>query len=148
MGLLLLLFVVVPFVELWLLLRIGGEIGALPTIAGVVLVGALGAYLARREGLRVVRGWQEAVAAGRVPEQGLLESLLVLVGAVLLITPGVLTDVVGLALLVPPTRRVIAGLVRRAVERRVASGRIQVVSFGGERVDRGEVIDVDPGPER
>jgi UPF0716 protein FxsA len=128
-------FTVVPLLELYLLLSIGRQVGALPTIALVLGTGLLGAWLARREGVRVMRSWQAAVAQGRLPEDGILNGALVLVGGVLLVTPGILTDAVGLLLLVPPTRRWVAARLRRALERRMAAGTLRVTTFswGGFR---------------
>jgi UPF0716 protein FxsA len=125
-----LLFTVVPFVELYLLIGIGQRVGAVPTIAGVLAMGVLGAWLAKREGRRVLRSWQASVAQGQLPEDGILHGALVLVGGVLLITPGVITDVVGLFLLIPPTRRWAAAAVRRALARRMKAGTLRVTSFG------------------
>jgi UPF0716 protein FxsA len=145
--LLFLLFTVVPVLELWLLLRIGGEIGAAPTIAMLVVTGVAGSWLAKREGRRVLQGWRRAVAEGRAPEEGILSGALVLAGGVLLVSPGVLTDVVGVALLFPPTRRLAARALRRVVERRIARGSIRVFRTGGgfpPEARRGEVIDVTP----
>jgi UPF0716 protein FxsA len=145
--LLFLLFTVVPVLELWLLIRIGGEIGALPTIALLLVTGLAGAWLAKREGRRVLQGWRRAVAEGRMPEEGILSGALVLAGGVLLVSPGVLTDVLGLALLFPPTRRLAARALRRSVERRMARGSIRVFRTGGgspPEPRRGEVIDVTP----
>lgn len=130
MGKLLLLFTIVPLVELYLLLFIGDLVGFWPTVAIVASTGALGAWLAKREGLRVLGKWQAALAESRIPEEGVLGGVLVLVGGVLLVTPGVLTDFSGFLLLIPPTRRIIAGFVMRWVERRVAGGSVQVVSYG------------------
>ena len=125
-----LLFTVVPFVELYLLIGIGQRVGALPTLGGVLAMGVLGAWLAKREGRRVMRSWQASVAQGQLPEDGILNGALVLVGGVLLITPGVITDAVGLFLLIPPTRRWIAAGLRRALERRMKAGTLRVTSFG------------------
>ncbi|AUX41900.1 exlusion protein FxsA [Sorangium cellulosum] len=121
MGKLILLFTAIPIVELWLLLSIGQQIGFWPTVALALGTAVLGAALAKREGLRVLGAWQGAMAEGRVPDEGLTGGLLVLLGAALLITPGVLTDVAGLLLLIPPTRRRIAAAVRERFERRVAA---------------------------
>jgi UPF0716 protein FxsA len=126
---LLLAFTVVPFIELYLLLAIGREVGFWPTVGGVLFTGVVGAWLAKKEGLRVLRRWQESLAQGHMPEEGLVGGVLVLVGGVLLVSPGVLTDVVGLFLLFPPTRRVIAALVRRRLERRMAAGTLRVTTF-------------------
>jgi UPF0716 protein FxsA len=122
-------FTVVPLIELYLLLFIGREIGLWPTVASVLVTGLIGATLAKKEGLRVLRRWQQSLAQGRMPEEGLLGGVLVLVGGVLLVAPGVLTDLTGLLLLFPPTRKVVAGLVRRRLERRMAAGTLRVTTF-------------------
>lgn len=132
-GKLLLLFIVVPLVELYLLLAIGSAVGFWPTVALVLVTGVLGSWLAKREGLRVIRQWQGALAQGQMPEEGVLGGLMVLVGGVFLITPGVLTDVAGLLLLFPPSRRVIGGWVRAYFERRIQDGSVRVVTFPGVR---------------
>jgi UPF0716 protein FxsA len=106
-------FLVVPLVELWLLLRVGDVIGFWPTVGLVVAMAVLGAWLAKREGLRVLQSWQRALAEFRVPEEGVTSGVLVLVGAVLLMTPGVLTDLVGIAFLVPASRRLIAPVLEK-----------------------------------
>jgi UPF0716 protein FxsA len=127
---LLLAFTVVPFLELYLLLAIGREVGFLPTVAMVLVTGVVGASLAKREGARVMRSWRESVARGQVPEDGILSGALVLVGGALLVAPGVFTDVVGLLLLIPPTRRFVASRLRRALERRMRDGTLRVTPFG------------------
>jgi UPF0716 protein FxsA len=151
LGKLLLLFTVVPVVELYLLITIGQNVGAGPTIALVLGTGLLGAWLAKREGSRVLRNWQESMARGEIPKEGVISSLLVLVGGVLLVAPGVLTDVMGLLLLVPWTRRWVAHAVRKRLERRfpvhelvgdpsMFAGMGGMPDLGGPR---GAVIDVD-----
>lgn len=149
---LLLLFTVVPLVELWLLLLVGRHIGFWPTVGIVLATGLVGATLAKREGLRVMRDWQRATSEGQLPEDGVLGGALVLVGGVLLVTPGVLTDVVGLALLVPWTRRLLVRRVRARLERSIAQGRVHVSGVGGAQVftwvggaaaPRRDVIDVE-----
>ena len=122
-------FTLIPLLELYLLLFIARYVGFLPTVGLVLVTGLIGALLAKKEGLRVVRRWQQSLAQGRMPEEGLVGGLLVLVGGVLLVTPGVLTDVAGFLLLLPPTRRVIAARVRRALERRMADGTVRVTTF-------------------
>lgn len=129
LGRLFLLFTVVLVLELYLLIQVGRHIGAGPTVVLVLVTGILGAVLAKAEGLRVIRQWQLSLAQGRLPEEGVLGGVLVLVGAVLLITPGVLTDVVGLGLLFAPTRRIASRLVRRWLEKRIREGTIQVISM-------------------
>jgi UPF0716 protein FxsA len=150
MGKLFLLFTIVPIVDLWLLLRIGGRIGFVPAVALVVLTGLVGAALAKAEGARVLGAWRRALAEGRMPEEGVLSGALVLAGGVLLVTPGVLTDLAGLALLFPPTRRVAADALRRWVRRKIERGQVRIVTFDGPPPPpgRGDVIDVTPPRER
>lgn len=120
-------FVVLPLVELALLIRIGQFMGVWPTLALVVMTGMAGAALARREGLRVLIRFQAELAAGRVPGEALLDGISVLMGGVLLLTPGVLTDAAGIALLFPPTRRWIQRRVRSRLEAGIRSGALRVV---------------------
>lgn len=123
-------FTVVPLLELYLLIGIGRQVGALPTMGMVLVTGLIGAWLAKREGMRVVRSWRTATAQGRLPEDGILSGALVLVGGVLLITPGVITDVLGFLLLIPVTRRFIAARLRRGLERKMQAGTLRVTHFG------------------
>lgn len=117
-----LLFTLVPIVELYLLIRIGGWLGALPTVGLVLLTGVIGAWLARREGVRAWRDLAGSLALARSPAPAILAGVAVLAGGALLLTPGVLTDVVGLALLVPPVRDRVVRAVRDRLERRIARG--------------------------
>ncbi|AGP36154.1 FxsA family protein [Sorangium cellulosum] len=149
MGKLILLFTAVPILELWLLLSIGDRIGFWPTVAIALGTAVLGAALAKREGLKVLASWRGAMAEGRVPDEGLTGGLLVLLGAALLITPGVLTDVAGLVLLLPPARRRIAAVVRERFERRAAAA--SAAGLGGFGAGNGafftmRVIDLSGGP--
>ncbi len=100
-----LLFTVVSLVELYLLVWLGGLIGFWPTLAIVMTTALVGATLSKREGLKVLRDWQKSLEEMRVPREGLTGALLVLVAGLFLITPGILTDITGLLLLVPPVRR-------------------------------------------
>lgn len=151
LGKLLLLFTVVPVVELYLLITIGQNMGAGPTIALVLGTGLLGAWLARREGSRVLRSWQASLARGEMPKEGVISSVLVLMGGVLLVTPGVITDVTGLVLLLPWTRRLVANAIRKRLEQRLAVPGVAgdpglFVDMGGSfgpAAPRGSVIDVD-----
>ena len=117
MPLLLLLFIVVPLIELYVLLQVGQAIGVLPTIGLLILDSILGSMLMRSQGRVVWRRFNEAVAAGRVPAREVLDGVLVIFGGALLLTPGFATDVFGLVLLLPPTR----ALVRRALLRGVGA---------------------------
>jgi UPF0716 protein FxsA len=105
LGWLFLLFTVVPAVELYLLIQIGKVIGGATTVALVVAMGFLGAWLAKREGVSLLGTVMDEARRGIPPADRLVEGVLVVVGSILLITPGVLTDVVGFLFLVPFTRR-------------------------------------------
>jgi UPF0716 protein FxsA len=107
-----LLFTVVPLIELWLLVLLGQWTHAWVPILLVLIDAALGAALIRWQGIRVVRRIQEDLAAGRIPGDALIDGALFLVAAALLIAPGILTDCVGFALLIPPLRN----LVKRGVK--------------------------------
>ncbi len=126
-----LLFVAVPLLELFLLIRLGGAIGLFPTLALCVLTGVAGAWLARREGLRALWSFQERVARGGVPGRTLMDALCILLGGALLLTPGLFTDVLGFSLLLPPSRRWIQERMRRRIERRLADGSLRVTTVGG-----------------
>ncbi|MDT8370039.1 MAG: FxsA family protein [Longimicrobiales bacterium] len=127
-----LLFVLVPLIELALLIKVGQWIGAFPTILLVLFTGLAGAALARREGLRALRRVQSELASGRVPGDALMDGVAILLGGAFLLTPGVLTDLIGLSLLLPPTRGLAKAWARSAVERRIAEGsvRVHVGGFG------------------
>lgn len=129
LGRLALLFIVVPILELVLLIELGQLVGLLPTVGLVVFTGVTGAWLARAEGIRVFFQFQQELASGRLPGQALLDGISVLVGGALLLTPGVLTDVVGFSLLFPPTRRWIQGRARARLERQIRDGSIRVVTM-------------------
>ena len=130
LGRLALLFVVVPLIELVLLIQLGQVVGLWPTLGLVVMTGVMGAALARAEGLRVLFQFQRELASGRLPHQALLDGISVLIGGAFLLTPGILTDVVGFSLLFPLTRRWIQRRVRERLERGLKEGTIRVVSMG------------------
>jgi UPF0716 protein FxsA len=130
LGRLFILFVLVPLVELVLLIQLGGVIGVMPTIGLVLLTGAVGAWLARAEGLRVLFKFQNDLASGRLPGQSVFDGICVLVGGALLLTPGVLTDFLGFALLLPGSRHWMQKRIRRSLERRIEEGTVRVVTFG------------------
>lgn len=135
MGRLVLLFTVVPLVELWLLLAIGERIGFWPTVGLTVVTAFVGAALAKREGRRVLARWQQAVRELRVPEEGVLSGVLVLIGGVLLVTPGVITDATGILLLIPFTRRLIADQIKKRMEHRFSARTVMSDGFSVRIVD-------------
>ena len=102
---LLVLFICVPLIELFLLIQLGKVVGIVPTIALVVVTGFIGASLARQQGFRVWGRIQAEMQAGRVPAADLIDGLLILIGGIVLLTPGLLTDLCGFALMVPGIRK-------------------------------------------
>ncbi|MBW8824930.1 MAG: FxsA family protein [Acidobacteria bacterium] len=121
LGVLFLVFVVLPIVELAVIIKVGAAIGVLNTIGLLLLMGALGSWLVKHEGLSVLRRVQLAMSEGRVPAAELLDGLLILVGGALMIAPGFLTDILGLSLMLPPVRAVVRRMLRGRIETRVAS---------------------------
>ncbi len=119
---LLLLFVALPAVELGLLIEIGSRIGTGATLALIAVTGIVGAALARRQGLGVLRVLQTETAAGRLPAGSLIDGVIILVAGALLVTPGVLTDAFGFLCLVPAFRRVVKRGLRRRLERAAQEG--------------------------
>lgn len=113
------LFLGVPLLEIWTLIQVGQVIGPWWTILLLVLASVVGAWLVRREGARAFRSFSEALRAGRVPAREIADGILVLTGGVLMLTPGFLTDVVGILLIVPLTRPLARGLLTRAVAARL-----------------------------
>jgi UPF0716 protein FxsA len=120
--LLVFIFIVVPIAELYVLLQIGQAIGVLPTIALLILDSVLGSWLMRSQGRAAWMRFNRALAEGRVPGREVIDGVLIIFGGALLLTPGFLSDIVGLVLLLPPTRAIVRGvLVRRFGGRLVTS---------------------------
>jgi UPF0716 protein FxsA len=118
LALLILLFVVLPIAEIYVIIQVGQAIGALWTILLLIADSLIGARLLAWQGRTVWRRFQEAIAAGRMPHNEIIDGVMIVVGGTLLLTPGFITDVVGLVLLVPPTRAIIRrGLVRSILRR-------------------------------
>lgn len=119
---LLALFIIVPLLELWMIIEVGSRIGVIYTVLSLVLISFAGAALARQQGYRVITRIQSEVQSGNMPGDSLVDGALILAGAILLLTPGFLTDIVGLLLLLPvtriPVRSFAKRLLKKAVERR------------------------------
>jgi len=131
-------FIVLPIAELYLIYKVGDSIGILPTLALLALDSIIGSVLLRTQGRAVWRRFQATMQAGRMPHREVQDGVLVIFGGALLITPGFLTDILGLLLLIPPTRAVVRRFVMRALTRRAVTR----VSDRAGRSDRG-VWDVD-----
>lgn len=157
-GLLVLLFIVVPVLEIYVIVQVGQVIGAWPTVLLLIFESLLGAWLIRREGRRAWAALRDGVASGRLPDRELSDAGLVLVGGTLLLTPGFLTDIVGFFFVLPFTRplarRLLLAFAARRFRRLVVSG--SAASYGapspgstpgpwsGEVIE-GEVVDDTDG---
>jgi UPF0716 protein FxsA len=124
------LFIVVPLLELALLIQVGRWIGVVPTVALVAATGLLGLYLVRREGVRTLARIQLDLAQGRLPHRALLDGACILVGGAFMMTPGVVTDALALALLFAPTRRAIQRWLTARMERALRAGTLNVHVYG------------------
>lgn len=125
-----LLFACVPLIDLFLLFRIGAGLGFWPTLALVLLTGVVGAALARAQGIRTIIKIHTELAAGHMPADELADGAMILLAAALLVTPGFLTDVVGVALLVPWCRRVARRVLSRHFGQRVSVMHIGLTPAG------------------
>lgn len=122
------LLIVAPLVELYVVLRVGASIGALNTIALLVAVGVIGSWLVKRQGLAWAGRMRRQLEAGGDPSRQVVDGFLVLAAGVLLVLPGFVSDVVGLALLIPPVRAVAARLLLRRAGRRRQSRFVHITS--------------------
>ena len=141
MVLLVFLFIAVPILELYVIIKIGGLIGVLPTLALLLAVSLLGAMLLRHQGRGAWRSFNEAIAERRFPGREVADGLLITIGGALLLTPGFITDAVGLLLLLPPTRAVARRLLRTYVGHRFV-----VVGVGGRPRARPRATTRPAGP--
>jgi UPF0716 protein FxsA len=149
--LLVLLFILVPIAELYVIIKVGEAIGILPTIALLIADALLGSMLLRQQGRAAWVRFNRALAEGRLPHKEVFDGVLIILGGALLLTPGFITDVFGLIFLIPPTRAVVRGLASRIVRRRMARGRFAFWTVGRvARPPRRPTADpraTDPQPE-
>lgn len=134
--LLVLIFIVLPIAELYVIIKVGGAIGVLPTIALLIVDSFLGAALLRSQGRAAWRRFNETLAAGRVPAREVFDGTMIILGGAFLLTPGFITDAVGLLLLIPPTRAIFRGMVARLAGRRAAFT-VRTVGWGYGAARRG-----------
>jgi UPF0716 protein FxsA len=148
--LLLVLFIVVPLAELAVIIQVGEAIGVWWTIAILIADSVLGSVLMRSQGRAVWQRFNATLQAGRAPAREIADGVLVIFGGALLLTPGFLTDIVGLLFLLPPTRAIIRRVFLRQAMRRITVTMATGASMprrGGGRTDDvdGTAVDVDPG---
>ena len=116
-------FTIIPIIEIYLLIEIGSMFGALTAVTLVILTGFLGAFLARMQGLQTLYHMQESLREGRMPSGELLDTLLIVIAGLVLLTPGFITDSAGFLLLIPATRNSIKYWLRRQIKLRYMSNR-------------------------
>jgi UPF0716 protein FxsA len=119
LAILALAFLVVPILEIAVIIKVGAAIGVLDTVGLLVLSSILGSWLMKREGLGVLRRIQGQLANGQVPGKELVDAFLILLGGALMLAPGFLTDIAGMALLLPPVRAGVRAILRRRFTARV-----------------------------
>ena len=142
MGRLVLLFIVVPAVELALLIELGDRLGTLPTLTLIAVTGVVGAFLARRQGLAVVARVQEQIRLGQVPAGSMAHGVMILLAAALLMTPGILTDALGFLLLVPHFRSFLKELLHKRIRKAMGENRIDLQVAGAGFPTSGPIYDV------
>lgn len=151
--LLLIVFIVVPIVELYVIIQVGQAIGVVATLLLLLLSAVLGTFMLRSQGRAVWRRFNQALSERRVPHREVLDGVLVIFGGALLVTPGFLTDVAGILMLLPPSRAGIRGFLSKLFVGRIAlSGRAAYWGYnrargrrGGDG-DGGSAADSGPGP--
>jgi len=126
---LLLLFTVIPLAELYILIKIGSHFGALTTIILIIGTGIVGAYLAKQQGFQVWLKIQGEIGQGRFPGNELLDGLLLLIAGVVLLTPGLLTDLMGFIILFPATRKHIREWMKKKLSDMIQKGQVKFSGF-------------------
>ena len=132
LGYLILLLTLIPIFELALLIKVGQIIGASNAIAIVILTGLLGAVMLKHQGISVLRKINNELYIGKIPSDALLDGFLIFCGGLLLITPGIATDIIGFLLLFPYTRELIKLWIKRKIRKSISEGR----SVHFNRLDR------------
>lgn len=125
-----LLFTIIPAIELYLLFQVGGQIGGFNTIMIIIITGVVGASLARSQGLSILMKIQNEVNQGALPGNQIIQGLMVFAGGLLLLTPGFLTDIIGFLLVIPGSRHLLMFWVKKLIERAMINGNFSFQSFG------------------
>ena len=126
---LLLLFTLVPIIELAILIKLGSYIGLIYTILLVGLTGIIGVSLARSQGFKIITNIKDKLQKGTIPTDDMIGGLLILIGGVLLLTPGLITDITGFSLILPGTRHIIANIVKIKFKKYVRNNQINYVDI-------------------
>lgn len=141
-GLLLLLFIVVPIIELFVIVQVADGLGVLPTIALLLTISLLGAWLVRREGTSIIPRIREALFSGRMPSNEIADGALIMLGGAFLLTPGFVTDAIGLSLMIPPTRALYRNVILKRFEQQKVATADAMRTNMTNRI-RSRVIDVE-----
>ena len=123
-----LIFATVPIIEIWLLIKVGRVIGALPTVLILLAISMIGAWLARSQGFRTIVAIRDELAAGRLPAAHFLDGALILTGGIFLLTPGFFTDFIGLFFLIPATRTLLKKWLRSWLEQNMLRSKVIVIN--------------------
>jgi UPF0716 protein FxsA len=141
-------FIVVPLAELYVIIKVGGAIGVGPTIALLLIDSLLGAFLLRHQGRAAWVSFNRAMAESRLPAKEVLDGVLIIFGGALLLTPGFITDILGLALLIPPTRAIVRTFLKWIGISRLSWGpKMAVWGYGRMQKDRGTQRGPRPHPD-
>ncbi len=120
------LFIGLPFIELYLIIKVGSYIGAFNTILIIIGTGILGAYLAKKEGLQVLRNINSCLENGELPSYHIIEGFLILIAGFLLLTPGFITDILGFLMLFPYTRFIFIKLLLNYLNKKIEKGDVKI----------------------
>lgn len=127
MRLLLFLIIVVPALEIGVLLLSGKTIGVIPTVLLIILTGVCGAWLAKKQGIETLRKAQQQMQSGQIPGETLIDGLCILVGGIFLLSPGFLSDIVGVLLLVPISRNLLKPFLLRVIRKMIDRNRFTII---------------------
>jgi UPF0716 protein FxsA len=122
-------FTLIPFFEIYLLIKIGYYLGAFNTILVVIVTGLLGAYLAKLQGIKTMTRVRESLNRGELPAEQMLDAVLIFVAGIVLLTPGFITDLAGIAILIPNTRFWFKRWLRKKFDQWISENRMNIVMF-------------------
>lgn len=129
---LILLFIFVPFLELYILLQVGKHIGVLLTIIVVIVTGIAGAYLVKKQGFHIIMRIKRKMNEGIIPTDNLMEGVLILIGGILLLTPGFITDIVGFIITIPQSRKIFLMYFKKWVKNKIGDSKINYTNYNYE----------------
>jgi UPF0716 protein FxsA len=141
-----LIFILVPLAELYVIIQVGNTIGLIPTLVLLLADAVLGSMLLRHQGRAAWVQFNRALAENRLPHKEVFDGILVIMGGALLLTPGFITDIFGLVLLIPPTRAIVRSISSRIVRRRMAMGATMWTMGRMQRPPRERPAAGEPGP--